>query len=310
MRKVSTLLCVAMVLYAIPAFGERITPKARSVDRTTLTIQNTDSVSKTPISEGRTATVVGVAYSNMAFDAAYAPLPYCAGGCIWDDYDSVVDKPFVQGTFSFVGGVSQLGVMWITFFDTVGSFVTSGGWYFPTGLYIWNMDFLGAPAADAGIVQFYPDPGYVSATTGSVFYDMGGGPEIGTAVPGIMSNPEVADGQLMVELNSVVVGICCIPLTGDCQGPMDEGSCGGVFDPTVLTCDPNPCPPGTCGNGVIDPPDEECDDGNTEPGDGCNAICQIEETFIPAVSEWGLLVMALLGLTVGTVLFGRRRAMA
>ncbi len=30
-----------------------------------------------------------------------------------------------------------------------------------------------------------------------------------------------------------------------------------------------------CGNGVLDP-GEECDDGNTNNGDGCNAICQIE----------------------------------
>jgi len=30
-----------------------------------------------------------------------------------------------------------------------------------------------------------------------------------------------------------------------------------------------------CGNDVLDP-GEECDDGNTEPDDGCNPICQIE----------------------------------
>src|SRR6185295_14704373 len=32
---------------------------------------------------------------------------------------------------------------------------------------------------------------------------------------------------------------------------------------------------GTCGNGVAQG-DEECDDGNTSPGDGCSPTCQLE----------------------------------
>ena len=31
-----------------------------------------------------------------------------------------------------------------------------------------------------------------------------------------------------------------------------------------------------CGDGIIDPPFEFCDDGNTLPGDGCDADCAIE----------------------------------
>jgi cysteine-rich repeat protein len=31
-----------------------------------------------------------------------------------------------------------------------------------------------------------------------------------------------------------------------------------------------------CGDGTLDPPDEECDDNNTVSGDGCSAICEIE----------------------------------
>jgi cysteine-rich repeat protein len=34
--------------------------------------------------------------------------------------------------------------------------------------------------------------------------------------------------------------------------------------------------PAVCGNGVAEAPDEECDDGGTSPGDGCNATCQLE----------------------------------
>lgn len=32
----------------------------------------------------------------------------------------------------------------------------------------------------------------------------------------------------------------------------------------------------TCGNGILDPPSEECDDGNRVSGDGCSAFCESE----------------------------------
>jgi cysteine-rich repeat protein len=35
-------------------------------------------------------------------------------------------------------------------------------------------------------------------------------------------------------------------------------------------------PPAACGNGVAEAPGEECDDGGTTPGDGCDAACQLE----------------------------------
>lgn len=38
------------------------------------------------------------------------------------------------------------------------------------------------------------------------------------------------------------------------------------------------CLPGTCGNGVVEFAREECDDGNREPGDGCDAWCHVEPT--------------------------------
>jgi cysteine-rich repeat protein len=41
-------------------------------------------------------------------------------------------------------------------------------------------------------------------------------------------------------------------------------------------------PPPVCGNGVAEAPSEECDDGGTSPGDGCDATCQLEATN-PAV---------------------------
>jgi hypothetical protein len=41
-------------------------------------------------------------------------------------------------------------------------------------------------------------------------------------------------------------------------------------------------PPPLCGNGVAEAPSEECDDGGTSPGDGCDADCQLESVN-PAV---------------------------
>ncbi len=41
---------------------------------------------------------------------------------------------------------------------------------------------------------------------------------------------------------------------------------------------PRICSATICGDGIIDPnDDEECDDGNTLSGDGCNALCIVEE---------------------------------
>src|ERR1041384_7554723 len=35
------------------------------------------------------------------------------------------------------------------------------------------------------------------------------------------------------------------------------------------------CQCGNCGNGMLDP-EEQCDDGNHEGGDGCDASCEVE----------------------------------
>jgi cysteine-rich repeat protein len=77
-----------------------------------------------------------------------------------------------------------------------------------------------------------------------------------------------------------------------------------------------------CGDGVIEVP-EECDDHNTDDGDGCSSTCTVEDGWVcegepsvcteipvPAVSEWGLVVMVLLVLMAGTVAIRRRRQLA
>ena len=50
---------------------------------------------------------------------------------------------------------------------------------------------------------------------------------------------------------------------------------GSVVD-ACETSGPPPPPPGKCGNKKVEPP-EECDDGNTQNGDGCSAQCMLEE---------------------------------
>ena len=62
--------------------------------------------------------------------------------------------------------------------------------------------------------------------------------------------------------------------------------CGGSVDCTVETGGCNlsteTCNDATgkcvllCGNGVIEPPEEGCDDGNTNNGDGCSSVCTVE----------------------------------
>ena len=45
-----------------------------------------------------------------------------------------------------------------------------------------------------------------------------------------------------------------------------------------------------CGDGIIDDPFEQCDDGNDNPGDGCDDTCQIEPGWFcdgePTVCQW------------------------
>ena len=59
--------------------------------------------------------------------------------------------------------------------------------------------------------------------------------------------------------------------------PSEELFCNGTLSTTGTTCVADVCviPPIVCGNGIVQT-GEQCDDGNTTPGDGCSATCQIE----------------------------------
>ncbi len=67
----------------------------------------------------------------------------------------------------------------------------------------------------------------------------------------------------------------------------------------------NDCLPARCGDGVVDMM-EVCDDGNTDDGDFCPADCSEDGFVIPAVSDWGLVILALLLCVVARLHLGFR----
>ena len=76
---------------------------------------------------------------------------------------------------------------------------------------------------------------------------------------------------------------------GGCAFPDQLSSCSGKSDGTLCTyrdrtnsivngaCSASLCVPVNCGNGLVSP-NELCDDGNNDSGDGCSADCQSLET--------------------------------
>jgi cysteine-rich repeat protein len=84
---------------------------------------------------------------------------------------------------------------------------------------------------------------------------------------------------------AALVAVCGDGIAGPgepCDGG-DDASCGGGSCLGTCQCG------GTCGDGIAEAPGEECDDGNTSPGDGCDASCQLEDASalcdgVPSVS--------------------------
>src|SRR5688572_9234493 len=73
------------------------------------------------------------------------------------------------------------------------------------------------------------------------------------------------------------VGFVCLLLA--CNDSSPSGSIdAAVPDGDQVTPDAGIDATGTgnCGDNVLDPPIEECDDGDRDDGDGCDSDCQLE----------------------------------
>ena len=90
----------------------------------------------------------------------------------------------------------------------------------------------------------------------------------------------------------------------DCEPVCPNGACeeGENANNCPQDCDP------VCGNGIVEA-GEECDGEQfcIPPGEQGECTWSPDKP-IPTVSEWGLVVLALLLLTGAKVYFGRRRA--
>lgn len=134
-----------------------------------------------------------------------------------------------------------------------------------------------------------------------------------------LDSGEICDGGGCCNPNCTVAAAdtVCRAASGACD---PEEICDGIAascpDDGMITvcqngdgCCPAACDanndaecPAVCGNAVTEP-GEECDDGNVADGDGCSGACIVEVSGVPAVSEWGLAILLLVGLTIGTTLF-------
>ncbi|MCH2108282.1 MAG: DUF4215 domain-containing protein [Polyangiaceae bacterium] len=65
----------------------------------------------------------------------------------------------------------------------------------------------------------------------------------------------------------------------DADDSEEEDPCLSDKPPAYCELEYEPTGPG-CGDGEINQPSEECDDGNGLPGDGCSGICSIEPNFV------------------------------
>ena len=89
---------------------------------------------------------------------------------------------------------------------------------------------------------------------------------------------------------------------GPAKNCMDRG---GFFVNHKCSCDMNMvCY--KCGNGIVEDPHEECDDGNQENGDGCDSKCKREDkTLANAIIT--IAVLLILFLAIGFIFHFRAK---
>jgi cysteine-rich repeat protein len=238
-------------------------------------------------------TIVAFNSSGIRLDGgAPTPLYNCVYGNIAYDYEGLTDPTGIDGNISadpvFVQNPEPgPDGMWGTGDDDLGDLQLSSS----------------SPCIDAGdndeVPPDTPDLDDDWDKTEPLPYDLAGGPRFldnptspDTGTPGVTGLPVVDIGAYE---NAVWCGNGVIEMDEEC----DDGR-------ESATCDAD-CTFPECGDGTVNAAaGEECDDGNTQSGDGCNATCHSEEGAVPTVSGWGMIILGLLLLTGIKVGFGRR----
>jgi cysteine-rich repeat protein len=109
------------------------------------------------------------------------------------------------------------------------------------------------PVAGCGLL-FDPDPP-LSGSDAGVFSDSA-----------MLDSHIQSDGPVMIDGSTIDAGVPPI----DCGMLPDGTVCGD--DPRQI-CSSGGCIASHCGDAIVDPGTETCDDGNTEDGDGCDSDC-------------------------------------
>jgi cysteine-rich repeat protein len=159
-----------------------------------------------------------------------------------------------------------------------------------SGLLSWNVTFgNNSPDFDNGMLDFgaetlahFHGPAAPGGTAGVKVTLALGSPKVGsTTVTSTSDRTDVKNGLWYINIHSSSCG-------------------GGEIRGQVLRVP-------TCGDGIVDSPGEECDDGNNANGDGCDSACQDEPPPpVPALSPWTAALLALLLVTLAAVLLRRR----
>ena len=131
--------------------------------------------------------------------------------------------------------------------------------------------------------------------------------------PGTQAPVTICSNLSVVYTRTAVIGSCCLS-DNTCIADIDMFDCfttnGGVGFHPGRSCGPdNTC--GTCcygtTGGCFDAQVKEwCDVKEGAFGPGLH--CSDDPACVPALSEWGLILLSVIGLTAGTIVFRRRRA--
>jgi hypothetical protein len=157
----------------------------------TRTLSSNIELTATPVGAGQPRVADFPLYSNMTMTGSLYFVSFQGGAVSADDYNSGLGAgTATMDHFQFIGGVAAPGqVLFFTFFDTAGSYVSSFGVQLPYGgAYIWTITGAGGgsmnrPVGNAGFVQQWADDGSVVTLSTAIWYLNSDAPTVGTTGP-------------------------------------------------------------------------------------------------------------------------------